>query len=108
MRLLHFDVVLTYPVSFIFPVFNIVIIFQVPIYIIFFLNRLDRMGRLRFICLLSFCRDSLASLFCETRLLALCSTPVTLEDLGFCVGVFSLSGFSQLSRWEPASRPCVT
>jgi len=40
-----------------------------------------------------FCRDSLASLFCETRLLALCSTPATLGDLGFSVRVVSLSWF---------------
>jgi len=53
----------------------------------------DHMGRLRFIRLLSFCRDSLANLSCETRLLALCSIPATLGDLGFSVRVVSLSWF---------------
>jgi hypothetical protein len=38
-----------------FSVFNTVITFQVPMYILSFRIRLDRADRLRFICLLSFC-----------------------------------------------------
>jgi hypothetical protein len=67
--------------------------FQVSMYIISFLILLDRVGRPRFISLTSFCQDSLANMFLETSLLALCSTPAFLEDLGFSVGVVSLSWF---------------
>ena len=72
---------------------HLVIFIFLPIYNVSFLSRLERISCLRFIPLLSFRRESLARKFYETRLLALCSTPVTLKDLRFSVGVVSLSWF---------------
>ena len=74
---------------------SLYIYIYIYIYIMSFLIHLTRVGCLRVISPSFLCWEFLACrlLFYKTRFLALCSTPTTLEDLGFSIRVISLRWF---------------